>query len=284
MDPSISTTAQVLGDIATLTPSGIEALVLSMILFALMSVPVQAMIEGAIASLLPSWAFAIKPAIPAAVSYVVAHLATIHGLPGLDADAGGVALAGALHWVNAQDWAVALEGKNPKLWTTLLSIIPKGAAAPAAGAPPPPSGQLPGRNVGLLLALGLGLCASSLHAQAGLSLSGLFGSSAWDVQDGGKWVGNGSTLAGAEINLGFGSTDTAGAFNPVGGLLLGVAGENQTGTNYGDVILGGGLAIPDTANIPLTLAADWRMFSGKRYPAVMVGVSIPFGKPFWVSK
>ena len=138
------------------------------------------------------------------------------------------------------------------------------------------------KSVGLLALL---LClAVSAHAQVSASFGGLLGSSTWEVSDGGAWVAGGSTVAGGELNLGYCSTDSNGVFSPMFVVMVGAAGENHNGTNYANALLGGGPVIPGTAGIPLIVAADWRIFSGKQYPSVMLGTSFQFGKPFWISK
>lgn len=172
------------------------------------------------------------------------------------------------HLVNESPLALTLQTKAPAIAADLNK-----AESALNGA----------KITGLLLAFLL--LGSMAHAQTGMSLSGTFGSAALDIQSDGSWVGNGSTIGGGELNYGWGSTDAAGNFQPLVIALVGLAGEHQQTKDYADVLAGVGLSIPGSmANIPLTIAADWRLFAGKRYPAIMVGTSIQFGKAFWVSK
>ena len=160
-------------------------------------------------------------------------------------------------------------------------VVP-GAAPVVPPVPVLPSGTATKAAAFLLIGL-LGL-ASTGRAQYALGMGGLLGSSTWDVSDGGAWVPSGSTVGGGELNFAYGATDTTGKFNPEAVILVGLGGENLDGSNYADVLLGGGPVIPGTAGIPLVVAADWRMFTGKRYPAVMLGTSFQFGQLLWTSK
>ena len=159
----------------------------------------------------------------------------------------------------------------------------KDGILPPAGknAPKHIAGEGFGRIAGLVLVLLLG--AASLHAQYALSVGGLLGTSTWDVSSGGAWVSSGSTVAGGEVNLAYGSTDATGTFQPLFVVIGGIGGENKDGANYANALLGGGAVIPNTT-VPLVLAADWRVFSGKAYPGAMLGATFTFGKPIWVSK
>ena len=156
MDP-VTMTAQTLGNAASISPNAMLALLVSVLLAVLMAPAVQASIEGAIATFLPGWAFFAKPFIPSAVAGAIAKLATMHGIPGVDAVGGAMALASAVHWVNEQTWAASMEGKHPKIWALILSALP---SKPADGS------GMPGRNVAMLVFLGLGLLGASLHADA----------------------------------------------------------------------------------------------------------------------
>ena len=156
-----------------------------------------------------------------------------------------------------------------------------GIVAQLPGADPVPPSPPVGPKMAILA---LFLLASSAHAQYAASIGGLLGSSTWEVGDGGAWSAGGSTVAGGEINIASGTVDASGVFSPYFVVLAGAAGENHNGINYANALLGGGPVIPGTAGVPLILAADWRIFSGKQYPSVMLGTSFSFGKPFWVSK
>jgi hypothetical protein len=147
-------------------------------------------------------------------------------------------------------------------------------------APPTPPSSAPKIGAFIFLAL---LGASSLHAQFAASIGGLLGSSTWEIGQGGAWTASGSTVAGGELNLAYGSV-TGSAFSPYFVTVLGAAGDNRNGNNYADLVLGAGPVVPGTAGIPLIVAADWRMFTGDKYPCVMLGTAFQFGQPFWVSK
>ena len=257
----VSSTAAVLTSIASVTPQDLLVLGASVVLAFLMAPATQATVEGAIAAMLPGWAFFAKPFIPSILASAVAYLANLKGLPGVDAVVGALVLSRATHWLNAQPWSADFEGKFPKVWELFKGFAPKGPA--------------------ILLALLLG--AATAHADWAASVGGLLGSQAWDIGDGGTWSSTQSTIAGGELSLAYGSTDAQGKFTPLFVLLGGIGGENQGTKNYMSAQLGGGAIIPGTTT-PLVAAVDWRLFSGKPYPGVTVAATYAFGDPFWRSK
>ena len=159
--------------------------------------------------------------------------------------------------------------KASSIISGLLAQVPAIAKAAAQVAP----------MIFLAAFLGLG---AGLHAEVAASTSGLFGSSTWSASDGGTFKATGSTIAGGEVNFAFGSLSGT-AFAPLACLSLGAGWEDYQGAQYADLIGGLGVAIPDSPAM-LIVGPDWRMFSGARYPTIMLGTSFQFGQPFWMGK
>ncbi|MGH7441926.1 MAG: hypothetical protein ACREKE_04545 [bacterium] len=258
----VSSTAQAVAQLGTLNIPDILALAASVVVAALASPALQAVIEGLVAKVIPAPLFFVKPFLPSAFSAVAGGIAAHLGVAPDDAVAGAAALASLTHWVNEQPWAASLEAKSP----------PAAKAAEAAL----------GIGKPLALLLGLALLAGTAHATVAASYGGLFGSGTWSVGSGGQLVATGSTLAGAEVNVGYGSLSGT-AFSPDAVLALGGAWENQDGKEYGDLVLGLGPTIPGTTS-PLIVGPAWRLFSGEAYPAIMVSTTFTFGTPFWIGK
>jgi hypothetical protein len=219
----VSSTAQTLGSVASLSPQALLTLLVSVVLAIVSAPAVQAVIEGAIASFLPSWAFFAKPFIPSAVAGLVGKLATINGLPGIDAVAGGLALASALHWVNEQPWAASLEGKFPKVWAILQGVSPKVGAFLLVA----------------FLGLGAGLHADGTEMIATINPSA--SGTMFLVDHQGNLVKNNASLYGADIVVGLVSV-SGNVASPTlfGGLGAGMVQDAEMGSNrlYGKVMVG----------------------------------------------
>lgn len=111
----VTYTANVLGQLSTLDLQGLLNLFLAIVAAALLATPVQAVLEGLIASALPTYLLFVKPFLPSAISSLLGGIAVHLGVAPQDALAGAAALASFTHWVNEQPWAVDLEKKYPQI-------------------------------------------------------------------------------------------------------------------------------------------------------------------------
>ena len=261
----VSTTASAVTALGTLNTGSLIAYGVAALLGLILAPTHQAIIEGLLARFpLPFW---VKPFVPSALASIIGSASAwalkSYGVTPQDALAAAASLASFTHLFNASPWAADLEAKA-------LGALKAPVAKAAAQVVPM-----------LLLAAFLGLGAG-LHAEVALSYGGLFGSSTWTAGPGGTFRATGSTLGGAEINAAYGSVSGT-TFSPDVVLALGGAWEDYDGNQYGDVILGLGPTIPGTT-APLIVGPAWRMFTGERYPALMVGTTFDFGNPFWVGK
>jgi hypothetical protein len=150
----VSSTAQVLGSLGQLDLASTEGLGLAILVAFLASKPLQAMVEGIIAGLLPAPLFFLKPFLPSAIASALGGVAIHLGVTPEDAIGGAAALANFTHWANSQPWAVDLEKKYPKD----AAVVEEALGAPSSG--------VTGKSMALLLAFLLAGLAG--HAKAGI--------------------------------------------------------------------------------------------------------------------
>lgn len=238
------------------------------------AVPVQAALEGFIASFLPGWLFFAKPFLPSLVGGVLAKLLNMHGLPGADAVTGGVVLAWGAHWIHSQPWAVKLEGSYPKVWSWIKLGLPK----------VPPAAKT------LLLGFGLGLlaCASSVKAsvtptpQAIIPIPNALalgfgldtGEAMYQEGSGGTWVPAPGTMAGLSASLGLGTWEGQSFADLLAASVSLGFHATPTGTYLTPAVMGG-VGIPGTSAIA-EVGAAWHAFSGQQ-PLLEAGANFFFG-------
>lgn len=249
----VTGTAQAITTLLNAKPADLITLALSVVAALLaLAIANQAILEGFISKAIPGAFFWVKPFLPTITSSILGAIASrFANIPGVDAAAGAAVLAGFTHAWNSTPWAASLESKTS-------SILPL-----------------------VLLACLLGLPKASMAAES-LGYGALGGTSTWNFGPGGKLMSTGSTLAGGQMEFGFGSLSGT-TFSPDAVVVLGGAYENQNGSQYADLVFGAGPIIPGTEQ-PLVFGPAWRLFGGQPYPALAVWTTFNFGQPFWIHK
>ncbi|MBU6231518.1 hypothetical protein KGP36_02515 [Patescibacteria group bacterium] len=212
--------------------------------------------------------------------------------------AGMIGLAGVFHTLDiAWGWVQAHKAQLAAVEKDVETIMPAAEdIAAQVGKPATPEviadinktlaaakALTAAKQAAMLLFVGLLALGAGAKAEVALSDSGLFGSAPVNIGAGGQLVSTGSALAGDEVNFAWGSGTDAASFSALANLSVGGAIESQDSKQYGDLVLGLGVTLPTTHTM-LTVGPAWRMFSGQRYPALVVGTSFTFGTPFWVGK
>jgi hypothetical protein len=188
----VTYTANVLGQLSTLDLQGLINLFLAVVAAALLATPVQAVLEGLIASALPTYLLFVKPFLPSAISSLLGGIAVHLGVAPQDALAGAAALASFTHWVNEQPWAVDLEKKYPQIGKLAqdLDTTQKQAA---------PLSKIPA----VLLAIGLSMALAGTAKAGTLNLTQDFGAGLdrYNVAQGGVILPTGVTAISYGLNL-----------------------------------------------------------------------------------